>query len=91
MKLCQKMYFLWLLLFALLWSIMLCSLMHTLTCIFVDIVHRDLKLENILLAVDPNNLEDKLYIKVGTLWIDKKCRKYMYQNSNENSCEVSLL
>lgn len=29
-----------------------------------DIVHRDLKLENILLAVDPNNLEDKLYIKV---------------------------
>lgn len=32
---------------------------------FVDIVHRDLKLENILLAVDPNNLEDKLYIKVS--------------------------
>ena len=33
---------------------------------FVDIVHRDLKLENILLAVDPNNLEDKLYIKVSS-------------------------
>lgn len=39
----------------------------TCTCIFVDIVHRDLKLENILLAVDPNNLEDKLYIKVSTV------------------------
>lgn len=29
-----------------------------------DIVHRDLKLENILLAQNPDNVDDKLYIKV---------------------------
>ncbi|XP_048768577.1 serine/threonine-protein kinase 33-like [Ostrea edulis] len=29
-----------------------------------DIVHRDLKLENILLALNPENTDDKLYIKV---------------------------
>lgn len=29
-----------------------------------DIVHRDLKLENILLAPNPENCDDSLYIKV---------------------------
>lgn len=32
--------------------------------LFADIVHRDLKLENILLALNPENTDDKLYIKV---------------------------
>lgn len=41
-------------------------------CIFVDIVYRDLKLENIFLVVDLNNLEDKFYIKVSIVWIDEK-------------------
>ena len=30
-----------------------------------DIVHRDLKLENILLSQNPNDPTDKLHIKVG--------------------------
>ena len=31
---------------------------------FADMVHRDLKLENILLSPDPRNTDDKFYIKV---------------------------
>lgn len=59
-------------LFILLLLIILCWLMFICICIFVDIVYRDLKLENIFLVVDLNNLEDKFYIKVSIVWIDEK-------------------
>lgn len=59
-------------LFILLLLIILCLLMFICICIFVDIVYRDLKLENIFLVVDLNNLEDKFYIKVSIVWIDEK-------------------
>ena len=37
-------------------------------CSFAVMVHRDMKLENILLSLNPKNSEDKFYIKVGDMY-----------------------
>ena len=44
---------------------MICKQFQNSPCLFSDIVHRDLKLDNILVSEDPEHPEDKLNIKVS--------------------------
>lgn len=41
------------------------SYFRLMSYIFIDIVHRDLKMENILLGENPEDVTDEFYIKIG--------------------------
>lgn len=51
-----------------------------------DIVHRDLKLENILLARNPANPEDEMYVKVADFGLSTVKRGVTYTDMLKDQC-----
>lgn len=51
-----------------------------------DIVHRDLKLENILLARNPDNPEDEMYVKVADFGLSTVKKGVTYAEMLKDQC-----